>query len=314
MVKDAPDGPTPASSSAPTPEDTLLISGPSTFPRSKSYAEIDAVLGGGAFWLSRASPVLVRKSDFSVGFVLAPFPRHHTHIPPHAAATIARCQYLQQSVGLPLNFYDRTENDRFVPGTGKPTGTLIKNAKIWMGLHNGAQVPKADLRIDKGLLIGAGSFGYSQLKMYGSSLEEVDADGAWLTLGVVDLYSHLGRLNSRVLQRWTAILSRDRAAMASKLGWSGYSRRCIPKGDFLSPTTATLSASVRFLASICGMVIFPFNLCLTDIRNKRDLFILDGDNASPEALPDVEDEGANERLQARCIKGNEVYKDDITIY
>ncbi|KAK0245226.1 hypothetical protein EDD85DRAFT_10901 [Armillaria nabsnona] len=140
------------------------------------------------------------------------------------------------------------------PELAKPI--LIKNAKIWMGLHNGAQVPEADILIDKGLLIGAGSFGYSQLKAYGSSLEVVDADGAWVTLGVVDLYSHLGRLNSRVLQRWTAILSRDRAAMASKLGWSGYSRRCIPKGDFLSPTTASLSASVRFLASICGMVTF----------------------------------------------------------
>ncbi len=125
-----------------------------------------------------------------------------------------------------------------------------------MGLHNGAQVSEADILIDKGILIGVGSFGYNQLKAYGSGLEEVDADGTWVTLGVVDLYSHLGRLNSRVLRQWTEILSRDRAAMASKLGWSEYSRRCIPKGDFLSPTMATLSASVRFLASFWGMVTF----------------------------------------------------------
>ncbi len=46
-----------------------------------------------------------------------------------------------------------------------------------MGLHNGAQVPEADILIDKGVLIGAESFGYSQLKAYGSGLEEVDADG-----------------------------------------------------------------------------------------------------------------------------------------
>ncbi len=55
------------------------------------------------------------RRHFSVGFVLALSPRHHTHIPPYAAATIARCQCLQQSAGSPLNFYDRTGNDRFVP-------------------------------------------------------------------------------------------------------------------------------------------------------------------------------------------------------
>ncbi|PBK90762.1 hypothetical protein ARMGADRAFT_1014434 [Armillaria gallica] len=93
-----------------------------------------------------------------------------------------------------------TGNDRFVPGI-KPT--LIKNAKIWMGVHNGTQVPEADILIDKGLLIGVGTFGDSQLQAYGSSLEVVDANGAIGSLhaswtSILNLVI-TRRLNSRVL-------------------------------------------------------------------------------------------------------------------
>ncbi len=59
-----------------------------------------------------------------------------------------------------------------MPGT-KPT--LTKNMKIW---HNRTQVLEADSLIDKGLLKGVGSFVYSQLEMYGSSLELIDANSA----------------------------------------------------------------------------------------------------------------------------------------
>ncbi|PBK91814.1 hypothetical protein ARMGADRAFT_1013606 [Armillaria gallica] len=64
-------------------------------------------------------------------------------------------------------------NDRFVPRT-KPT--LIKNAKIWTGLHNGTQ-----------------SFEYSQLKAYGSSLKVVEASWTSILIWVITR-----RLNSRV--------------------------------------------------------------------------------------------------------------------
>ncbi|SJL07643.1 uncharacterized protein ARMOST_10993 [Armillaria ostoyae] len=152
-------------------------------------------------------PRRLRQSSRSVGiviliFFLVPIAITQTffttpHIPPHAAATIARCQYSQQSAGPSPNFYDRTENDRFVPGT-KPT--LIKNAKIWTGLHNGTQVLEADILIDKGLIMGVGSYGHSQLEAYGSSLEVVDAHGAWVTPGIVDLHSHLGDYPSPELE------------------------------------------------------------------------------------------------------------------
>ncbi len=152
-------------------------------------------------------PRRLRQSSRSIGiviliFFLVPIAITRTFfttpdIPPHAAATIARCQYLQQSAGPPPNFYDRTENDRFVPGT-KPT--LIKNAKIWTGLHNGTQVLEADILIDKGLIMGVGSYGNGLLEAYGSSLEVVDAHGAWVTPGIVDLHSHLGDYPSPELE------------------------------------------------------------------------------------------------------------------
>ncbi|SJL12381.1 uncharacterized protein ARMOST_15807 [Armillaria ostoyae] len=43
--------------------------------------------------------------------------------------------------------------------------------------------------------------------------------------------------------------------------------------------------------------------------------MLDGDNAPPEALPDVEDESADEPTsQSSQWEGNKVYKDVITNY
>ncbi len=47
-----------------------------------------------------------------------------------------------------------------------------------MELHNRTQVLEADILIEKGLLMGVGSFGYSPLEAYGSSLEVVDAHSA----------------------------------------------------------------------------------------------------------------------------------------
>lgn len=110
-------------------------------------------------------------------------------IPAHASATFARCQSLQQHAGPPSDFHSRKESDRFAPGT-KPT--LIKNGRIWTGGENGTEVVHGNILIDKGLIVNIGHFSNAALRVYGSDLQVVDADGAWVTPGIVDLHSHLG--------------------------------------------------------------------------------------------------------------------------
>jgi imidazolonepropionase-like amidohydrolase len=88
-----------------------------------------------------------------------------------------------------MNFHNRKESDRFEPGT-KPT--LIKNGKIWTGGLNGTEVVHGDILIDKGLIKGVGHFGHATIAAYGDELVIVDANGAWVTPGIVDIHSHLG--------------------------------------------------------------------------------------------------------------------------
>ncbi|PBK91088.1 hypothetical protein ARMGADRAFT_1082308 [Armillaria gallica] len=213
-----------------------------------------------------------------------------------------------------------------------PEPTLVKNAKIWTGLRNRTQVPEADILIDKGLLIGAGSFGYSKLKAYGISLEVVDADGAWVTLGIVDLYSHLGDYASPELE----------GCFGSGLQFSqGTAQPWLRSLDGLNTHDDAYPKRVRSLLGfhfghghLCSFASFvrlssrislpPTNLKKypdfeydtdKDQPEGEDVSMLDGDNASPEALPDVEDEGADELTsQSTQWEGNEVYKDVITNY
>ncbi|KAM5544023.1 hypothetical protein V8D89_002640, partial [Ganoderma adspersum] len=74
-----------------------------------------------------------------------------------------------------------------VTGT-KPT--LIKNATIWTGGDNGLEVLHGDILLDRGLIkqigqIDPGSFAQG-------SVYTVDANGKWVSPGIIDLHSHLG--------------------------------------------------------------------------------------------------------------------------
>ncbi|KAJ7454750.1 carbohydrate esterase family 9 protein [Mycena latifolia] len=111
------------------------------------------------------------------------------------ASAVARCRALQLEPGPSDDFHDRTESDRFQPGT-KPH--LIQNAKMWTGGNNGTQVFSGDILINKGLIKGVGHFGSAAAlrKEYGSELVVVDANGAWVTPGIVDVHSHLGNYPS----------------------------------------------------------------------------------------------------------------------
>ncbi|KAJ7678491.1 carbohydrate esterase family 9 protein [Mycena rosella] len=107
---------------------------------------------------------------------------------------VAKCRALQLQAGPPDNFHDRTESDRFVPGT-RPH--LIQNAKLWTGGDNGTEIISGDVLIEKGMVKGVGQFNSAVLlEIYGSELVVIDANGAWVTPGIVDIHSHLGDASS----------------------------------------------------------------------------------------------------------------------
>ncbi|KAJ8496327.1 hypothetical protein ONZ45_g12505 [Pleurotus djamor] len=134
-------------------------------------------------------------------FLIAQFstlwPTSRTINLPHNAAEIsARCQSLKMKAGPAADFEDREESDRFVPGA-KPY--LITDARIWTGLENGTQVIRGDIIVDKGVIKGVGHFGRAFRAQF-TELEVIDAQGKWVTPGIVDMHSHLGDASSPELE------------------------------------------------------------------------------------------------------------------
>ncbi|KAI6132248.1 hypothetical protein EDD16DRAFT_1775935 [Pisolithus croceorrhizus] len=99
----------------------------------------------------------------------------------------AQCRYTRTPAGPPIDFHSRDQSDRYAPDT-KPT--LIKNARIWTGAENGTKIIQGDLLLHKGLIKAVGNVPLHFLENL--QLEVIDAHGAWVTPGLVDLHSHLG--------------------------------------------------------------------------------------------------------------------------
>lgn len=70
-------------------------------------------------------------------------------VPLHAADIIQKCKALRETPGPPADFINRTQSDRFQPGT-RPI--LIRNASLWTGHLQGLEVVQGDLYIDNGLI------------------------------------------------------------------------------------------------------------------------------------------------------------------
>ncbi|KAI0746214.1 carbohydrate esterase family 9 protein [Daedaleopsis nitida] len=114
--------------------------------------------------------------------------------PLHAPEILDKCQLLQVPPGPPPDFYTRRLSDRFVGGT-KPT--LIMNATIWTGGDNGLEVDHGDILLDGGLIKRVGLVTGERVDELeglsaGSALDRIDAQGKWVSPGIVDLHSHLG--------------------------------------------------------------------------------------------------------------------------
>lgn len=109
---------------------------------------------------------------------------------------IAQCQAIQTLPGPGPDFHGRQQSDRFVEGTNP---VLIKNARIWTGAHNGTEILKnTDILLHQGLIQRVGHLGAGvELEAflapaYRDKLVKIDAKGAWVTPGIVDVHSHAG--------------------------------------------------------------------------------------------------------------------------
>ncbi|KAK7470198.1 hypothetical protein VKT23_001636 [Stygiomarasmius scandens] len=103
-------------------------------------------------------------------------------IPINANEIQQKCRNLNVVPGPPSDFYSRSKSDRFEHGT---KSVLIKNATIWTGEK---VIESGDVLLDKGIIKAIGSVDESQ---YGF-VDKINAHGAWLSPGIVDLHSHLG--------------------------------------------------------------------------------------------------------------------------
>ncbi|KAM5543998.1 hypothetical protein V8D89_002615 [Ganoderma adspersum] len=109
-------------------------------------------------------------------------------VPLRASEWLDKCQLLDAQPGPPSDFNTRTHSDRFVPGT---TATLITNATIWTGGSDGLEVVKGDVLLDDGLIKRVGIIDDSLLDQH-ADLARIDAQGRWVSPGIIDMHSHIG--------------------------------------------------------------------------------------------------------------------------
>ncbi|KAJ7273060.1 hypothetical protein C8J57DRAFT_1316535 [Mycena rebaudengoi] len=112
--------------------------------------------------------------------------RKSTTLPLHPEAILSRCRALDAKPMPPPNFHRRTKSDRYEPGVTR--AVLIRNATIWTGL--GSEVVRGDVFMDAGIIHAVGVVDPSMLALHVH--ETIDAQGAWVTPGIVDMHSHLG--------------------------------------------------------------------------------------------------------------------------
>ncbi|KAI0050216.1 hypothetical protein FA95DRAFT_1640562 [Auriscalpium vulgare] len=111
-----------------------------------------------------------------------------THVPWNAQDILARCATLSMVPGPPADFHARDVSDRYEEGI---PSTLIKNATIWTGRENGTEILFGDVLLEKGLVKGVGYVPRTLTEGL-KELTVVDAEGAWVTPGLIDFHSHIG--------------------------------------------------------------------------------------------------------------------------
>ncbi|KAI0065899.1 composite domain of metallo-dependent hydrolase [Artomyces pyxidatus] len=115
-------------------------------------------------------------------------PGRAQNVPSNAQAILAKCAALNMLPGPPANFHAREESDRYEQGI---PSTHIRNATIWTGGKNGTEVVYGDVLLDRGVVKAVGYVPRTILDQM-KDVTVVDADGAWVTPGLIDFHSHIG--------------------------------------------------------------------------------------------------------------------------
>ncbi|KAI0089202.1 hypothetical protein BDY19DRAFT_889764 [Irpex rosettiformis] len=119
-------------------------------------------------------------------------PARLQHIPFNAQAILQQCASIKAVPGPKPDFHLRAKSDRFEEGT-RPT--LIKNAHILTGARNGTETVVGDVLLSGGVVRGIGDLPDYVLDEL-TDLVTIEAEGAWVTPGLIDLHSHVGLLSS----------------------------------------------------------------------------------------------------------------------
>ncbi|KAG5653025.1 hypothetical protein H0H81_002647 [Sphagnurus paluster] len=141
------------------------------------------------------------------------------NVPINAQEILTQCASLRATPGPSRDFMSREVSDRYEPGTN---ATLIKNALIFTGERNGSEVIRGNIFLDKGVIQSIGKVPRYLIESATSKIVEVDANGAWVTPGLVDLHSHMGVLSVPLLKGWF---------ISTLLGYSSFIRLCVTQAQ-----------------------------------------------------------------------------------
>ncbi|TFY56157.1 hypothetical protein EVJ58_g7809 [Rhodofomes roseus] len=145
-----------------------------------SKTRVLCFIAAGLLTLSALVSVLLSHASF-----IASERVQRVQVPLHAAEILRKCAALELKPGPPQDFHTRAQSDRFQPGT-KPL--LIRNATLWTGHLDGLEVVQGNLYLDKGLIRDVGEVAVDMLD---EEVTIIDANGAWVTPGIIDVHSHL---------------------------------------------------------------------------------------------------------------------------
>jgi imidazolonepropionase-like amidohydrolase len=107
---------------------------------------------------------------------------------------LSKCAYIHAKPGPPPDFHTRTQSDRLADSEDT-TPVLVRNATIWTAANDGHEIFTGDLLMHRGLIKAIGDIPLSlirQVELKNGKLEVIEAHGAWVTPGIVDLHSHIG--------------------------------------------------------------------------------------------------------------------------